>query len=389
MVKGAGKPSAAAKPKAYKPKHSFAKLISDGTGPRSVLADDGFWKYTHDSDRKSELEEPDLDCLGSEDPALECPKDTGVPFPTMGAGSDCKDGVVKIARILLGNHHVSSFMAEQLLDDGLLEEQCVGSGRANRCVKYMASLIECSADPKRNRAGFNLCMKLVKSAQGRATDKLWSAFNLLNMITRQNFRLTLDKEISRTCWIELSQTFEYVVTWLDMDRIHLIIDWIRAEQDQVLSEHCHRPIQVAKLLNGSSLGQLAGKIIIDCFLWQTKGGGACDVCVGDDYEFIVTLTKLLDQNPDTASADAIRSLYSTLCLASARLHLTFFEGEYKRECEALLASLNPTCYKDDEESPGKQFATRMTRNHSTDLGFYLPQGRQRITTQPGCHLTQN
>jgi hypothetical protein len=179
----------------YKPKHSFAKLISDGTGPHSVLADDDFWQCPPDNDHKSELEEP-LHSLGSEDLALECPKDTEVLFKTSSSHTQYKDAIGKMARILLNNQYIATFLAEQLLNDGILEEQCVDSGRANRCIKYMTSLMEASADPKRNRAGFNLCVKLVKSAQGRVTDKFWNDCNLLNMITRQNCKSLLSLHLT-------------------------------------------------------------------------------------------------------------------------------------------------------------------------------------------------
>lgn len=135
---------------------------------------------------------------------------------------------------------------------------------------------------------------------------------------------------------------EEIIGWLDVPRIHLIMEWIQGEEGRMFFEHSERPVRLAGLMGRKSgrLGQLAAKIVLDCALFPLTEGGKRAMSEGDDYEFITALnTLLLDQYPATRlNGREVVSLHAILRMASCRLYYTFLDSEYGHKVEGLLTS---------------------------------------------------
>lgn len=156
-------------------------------------------------------------------------------------------------------------------------------------------------------------------------------------------RLSLDRRLFEACWAPLGQIMEEIIGWLDVPRIHLIMEWIHGEGGGVLFEHSERPVRLAGLMGKGRLGQLAAKIVLDCAIFPpitTEVGGRRAMSEGDDYEFIAALNALLLEQYPAARLDGreVVSLHAILRMASCRLYYTFLDSEYGREIEALLTS---------------------------------------------------
>lgn len=158
-------------------------------------------------------------------------------------------------------------------------------------------------------------------------------------------RLSLDCRLFEACWAPLERIMEEIIGWLDVPRIHLIMEWIHGEGGRMLFENAERPVRLAGLMGKSRLGQLAAKIVLDCAIFPpapSAEGGKRAMSEGDDYEFIVALnTLLLDKYPAARlDGQEVVSLHAILRMASCRLYYTFLDSEYGREIEGLLASCN-------------------------------------------------
>jgi hypothetical protein len=111
----------------------------------------------------------------------------------------------------------------------------------------------------------------------------------------------------------------------------LIIEWLgEGEIGHLLLAHHNRPVSIARLLNGSSLGQLAAKIILDLAIFpQTNDRG-------DDYDFIIALTSILQDVPIRSLTSAILlELQPKIHMAQYRLSLTLFTTEFYNDCRRL------------------------------------------------------
>lgn len=167
-------------------------------------------------------------------------------------------------------------------------------------------------------------------------DGLVSSYWIDKESIRKNFlqvmRLSFDQDILEACWSELRMTFESILMWLSIPRMHLIIEWIYSKEASLLHEHHHRIVHLARLFGPSILGQLAAKILLDCTLFPIDA-----MSQGDDGEFVLSLTNLLSDlpTPQLTGTDII-SLYPRIILASTRLYLTPLTNEYDRLLAALI-----------------------------------------------------
>lgn len=155
----------------------------------------------------------------------------------------------------------------------------------------------------------------------------------------------MDHSIFQAASRELRDIFATIVCWLDVPRIHLLIEWMGTDTGRLLYQHHERPVRLGKLMSSSQpgpLGQLAAKIILDCVLFPTTTGDDSrgEMSEGDDYGFIVALTMELSALPrHTLALAVVQRLQPRLALCAARMYYTFLDHEYKKESEALLAVL--------------------------------------------------
>ena len=106
----------------YKPKHSFDQLISDGTGPSSLIADENFWQSVH-SDATAialELEDHNEREVLSGMESLQCKVDHGIPFLVEDVDSVisqimAQDSLIKITEILLESEHGNIILSPTLI----------------------------------------------------------------------------------------------------------------------------------------------------------------------------------------------------------------------------------------------------------------------------------
>lgn len=171
----------------------------------------------------------------------------------------------------------------------------------------------------------------------------WISKESIRETLLEAIRLSLDHAIFRVASQELREILSTVISWLDVPRMHLLLEWVNAESTDCsqLFLHHERLVRLCRLMSGSQLGQLAAKIILDCAIFPLNLEGQMRaMSKGDDAEFIMALTQKLSRIPHTPiTLSLIQQLHPMLALAAMRVYCTFLEGDCKRECESLLVVL--------------------------------------------------
>lgn len=330
--------------KKYRPKHSFDKLIKDATGETAILANESFWKSIKTVEIDDDIVEDnsfDQNDLELEETLLE--SDQGVPFPFNNRQTELKlpkeESIYKLER-LCGDGKRSTM--EKFIEKLILCE------RANlkHLFYFLVNTIETHFDQLEIDKLWYLWRPshYLKNFITSSSDNQFSLSQILifnNRIISQcndciskddiNLLFTLFCELICDPLIydkhskELSEFAQLIVAWLDVPRIHLLLEW--TNQNAPIVAHHERIVRMAKLLSGTDLGLLATNIIMDSIIFRNledyKGNE------GDDYEFITFLPLIL---PNISN---LRTEFSKLILIYHRLMRTGIENDFKESVQIL------------------------------------------------------